>query len=162
MVELSTKNAKLLRQNQTDAERILWNHLRAYRLDGFKFRRQQPIGPFIVDFVCFERKLIIEVDGGHHSLPNEAEYDNTRTEWLESQGFHVLRFWNNQVLKEIEPVQQAILNALEGSRSPTMKPTPSPSMGEGWGEGDTLPLAASHKGREGLHKLETRDKPYGK
>ena len=110
---MSTSNAKQLRKNSTDAERTLWKHLRAYQVNRHKFRRQQPIGPYIVDFVCFEQKLIIEVDGGQHARPDEAEYDEARTEWMESQGFHLLRFWNNQVLREIGPLKQAVLNARE-------------------------------------------------
>ena len=90
-------------------------------MNGHKFRRQQPIGPYIVDFVCFEKKLIIELDGGHHAQPDEAEYDNIRTEWLQSQGFQVLRFWNNQVLAETEAVKLTIFDALESSDSPKDK-----------------------------------------
>ena len=112
---MSTDKAKELRQNSTDAERKLWQHPRRYQMDGHKFRRQEPIGPFIVDFVCFEKKLIIEVDGGQHA--EQVEYDNTTTEWLESQGFQLLRFWNNQVLEDIEAVKVAILSALESSKS---------------------------------------------
>ena len=83
----------------------------AIRRNGCKFRRQQPIGPYIVDFVCFEKRLIIEVDGGQHI--QQVEDDNARTQWLRSQGFQVLRFWNNQVLKEIGGVQELILRKLE-------------------------------------------------
>ncbi|MDA0733212.1 MAG: endonuclease domain-containing protein [Chloroflexi bacterium] len=112
---MSTSRAKQLRQSSTDSERMLWRHLRAYQMNGHKFRRQQPIGPYVVDFVCFEKKLIIELDGGHHAQPDEAEYDNIRTEWLQSQGFQVLRFWNNQVLAETEAVKSVILNTLEAT-----------------------------------------------
>jgi very-short-patch-repair endonuclease len=112
---MSTDKAKELRKSSTDAERKLWHHLRRYQMNGHKFRRQQPIGPYIVDFVCFEKKLIVEVDGGHHD--QQAESDNARTEWLESQGFKVLRFWNNQVLKETESVKLAIMKALEAQDS---------------------------------------------
>lgn len=115
-VTMSTEKAKTLRQNSTEAERELWQHLRRFQMNGHKFRRQHPIGPYIVDFACIERNLAIEIDGGHHS--KEAEYDDARTEWLESQGFKVLRFWNNQVLKEIEAVKLAIWDALEAERPP--------------------------------------------
>ncbi|MFH1034502.1 MAG: DUF559 domain-containing protein [Pseudomonadota bacterium] len=88
--------ARSLRKGQTEAERLLWRRLRSRGLAAFKFRRQHLIGPFIVDFVCLDRKLIVEADGGQHALA--AEQDQRRTRYLESQGFRVLRFWNNQVL----------------------------------------------------------------
>ena len=94
----------------TDAEKALWQHLRFRQLDSYKFRRQCPIGSYIVDFVCFERKLIIELDGSQHA--EKISYDSKRTQWLESEGFQVLRFWNNQVLNEIESVLSKILNQL--------------------------------------------------
>jgi len=94
----------------TEAELALWRHLRLRQLKGCKFRRQQPIGKYIVDFVCLEKRLIIEVDGGQHS--GHASYDSERNAWLESQGFSVLRFWNNQVLKEMEAVEEVIMDAL--------------------------------------------------
>ncbi len=108
---MGTDRAKHLRKNATDAERLLWYHLRRYQINGHKFRRQQPLGTYIVDFACFEKKLIIELDGGQHS--QQADYDTTRTEWLESQGFRVLRFWNNQVMKETDAVKSVILEALD-------------------------------------------------
>ena len=101
----------------TEAELALWRHLRLRQLGSCKFRRQQPIGNYIVDFVCFEKRLIIEVDGGEHSA--QAAYDSERDTWLESQGFSVLRFWNNQVLNEMEDVKEVILGALTPHRSPT-------------------------------------------
>jgi len=98
--------AKNLRKKSTDAERLLWRHLRAKQLEGFKFRRQQPIGNYVVDFVCFENRIVIEVDGGQHAI--EKEKDSERTKWLESQGFKILRFWNNEVLMNIEGVLEVI------------------------------------------------------
>ena len=95
VIRMGTERARILRKNSTDAERKLWQHLRRYQINGYKFRRQHPIGPYVVDFVCFEKRLIIEVDGGQHA--QQVEDDNARTEWLQSQGFQVLRFWNNQV-----------------------------------------------------------------
>ena len=103
MPKLMTQRARQLRKNMTDAERRLWYHLRARRFLGLKFRRQQPIGNYIVDFVCFEKKIIIEVDGGQH-LEQQADYDAKRTSWLEGQGFRVFRFWNNDVLKDTDAV----------------------------------------------------------
>ena len=105
------QRAKELRKNSTDAERVIWSSLRSRRFANYKFRRQQPIGSFVVDFVCFEKRLIIELDGGQH-MEDESN-DRERTKWLESQGFFVLRFWNNQVLKEADAVKFEILSALQ-------------------------------------------------
>jgi len=102
--------ARTLRKNLTDAERILWKHLRLRQFEGHKFRRQQPIGKYIVDFVCFEKKVIIEVDGGQHS--EQVGYDSERDEQLGRQGFRVLRFWNIQVTQEIDAVKETIMKAL--------------------------------------------------
>jgi very-short-patch-repair endonuclease len=98
----------VLRNNPTDAERLLWSHLRFWQLDGYKFRRQQPLGSYIVDFVCLEKRLAVEVDGGQHSQAVDAERDN----WLRDQGFVLLRFWNNEVLKNIDGVREVILRNL--------------------------------------------------
>ena len=108
----TTDRAKELRRNQTDAERTLWKHLRDRRLEGYKFRRQRPLGRYIVDLICLEAKLIVEVDSGQHS--GQQLYDSERDEWLESQGYRVLRFWSTQVLNETEAVKEVILAALEG------------------------------------------------
>ena len=116
-------NAKSLRSNQTDAEIKLWYHLRAHRFFGLKFKRQKPIGIYIVDFVCLEQKLIIELDGGQHA--ESVEYDELRTQFLENAGYKVLRFWNNQVLQEMESVLEAIRIEI------TLSPTPLPQAGEG-------------------------------
>jgi len=94
--------AKNLRKRSTDAETLLWNHLRMKQLEGLKFRRQQPINSYIVDFVCFENRLIIEVDGGQHA--SEKERDVERDIHLTKNGFRVLRFWNNEVFTNIEGV----------------------------------------------------------
>jgi very-short-patch-repair endonuclease len=107
--------AKLLRQNMTDAERLLWHHLRAHRLHDQKFRRQQPIGPYVVDFVHFGARLVIEADGSQH---NGSASDATRDAWLKNQGFTVLRFWNNEILLNIEAVLEAIVSALGKNTSP--------------------------------------------
>jgi very-short-patch-repair endonuclease len=108
--------ARDLRKNLTDAERILWQHLRLRQMGEFKFRRQQPIDNYIVDFVCFERRLIVEIDGGHHS--EQSGRDAKRDEWLKKQGFTILRFWNNEVLKEIEAVKEKILSVLDPCSNP--------------------------------------------
>ncbi len=108
--------ARELRKNMTDAERKLWNHLRNRQLGGLKFRRQHPIGKYVVDFVCFEKKIVIEVDGSQH-LENRI-YDAERTEWLEKQGFKVIRVWNNDVLNEIEVVLEELYEEIINYTSP--------------------------------------------
>ena len=104
--------AKRMRHTSTEAEARLWWHLRAARLNGLKFRRQQPIGDYIVDFVCFELKLIVEVDGSQHL--DATAYDDARTAWLESVGFRVVRFWNDEVLRDAGYVTQEIVRIIEG------------------------------------------------
>jgi very-short-patch-repair endonuclease len=116
---------QLLRQNQTAAEKLLWRHLRNRNFLNQKFRRQHPIGKYIVDFCCLEKRLIIEVDGGQHNDEGQIRYDNTRTEYLESHGFIVLRFWNNQILGQTEHVLNEIVSVLE---RPHPRPLP---QGEG-------------------------------
>lgn len=101
---------KALRSSQTDAERLLWYHLRRRHLQGFKFRRQHILEGYIVDFVCLEKKLIVEADGSQHA--DQKAYDNQRTQILENQGFTVLRFWNNEILTNIEGVLEVILQHL--------------------------------------------------
>lgn len=98
-MDILTK-AKALRKNSTDIEKILWQKLRNRQLNGYKFKRQVPIGSYIVDFVCTAAKLIIEVDGGQHS--EQIDYDAKRTKFLESKNFTVVRFWNNEVLTNID------------------------------------------------------------
>jgi very-short-patch-repair endonuclease len=107
---LTRQIARNLRKNSSDAEKLLWFYLRDRRLNSLKFRRQYTIGPFIVDFVCLEKKLIIEVDGGQHA--EMLAEDTKRTEFLNNNGFKVVRFWNNQVLKETESVLHVILSHL--------------------------------------------------
>ena len=104
--------ARQLRKNMTDAERLFWRELRSRQVGGHKFRRQQPLGRFVVDFVCLEKRLVIEVDGGHHAEVEQAAYDVDRTVWLRREGFRVLRFWDHEVLKEIDAVTEAVCNAL--------------------------------------------------
>jgi len=105
VIRLSTL-AKNLRKNSTDAERALWQQLRAKQLSGIKFRRQQPINKYIVDFVSFEKRVIIELDGGQHA--ENAQEDHERDGILSEEGFKVLRFWNNEVLENLEGVLEKI------------------------------------------------------
>lgn len=100
----------------TDAERRLWAWLRRKQIDGYRFRRQVPLGPFIADFVCFDARLIIEVDGGQHA--DIVAQDARRSAWLERQDFRVLRFWNNEVLTDAEGVIALIRRALVGGDPP--------------------------------------------
>ncbi len=102
-------NAKLMRGDMTEAEARLWRILRAKRLEAFKFRRQQPIGPFIADFVCQAASLIIEADGSQHA---ESEADERRTAWLESRGYRILRFWNTEILTRSHDIAATIYAAL--------------------------------------------------
>jgi very-short-patch-repair endonuclease len=102
--------ARALRQNPTDAERRLWSRLRKRQLEGWRFRRQAPLGPYVVDFACLAARLVIEVDGGQHSW--RAQQDAARKSWLEAHGYQVLRFWNNEVLASTDAVLATIRRAL--------------------------------------------------
>jgi len=102
--------ARELRSNPTDAERVLWRHLRLRQIGGYKFRRQRPIGPYIVDFVCLEKKLVVEVDGGQHSKQKAS--DDRRDSWLRSEGLTILRFWDHEVLTQLDDVKQVIWDEL--------------------------------------------------
>ena len=104
--------AKKNRQYSTEAERILWNHLRSKNL-WFKFNRQHIVGDYIVDFICIEKALVIEVDGGYHSEPCQKEDDETRTRYLESKGFKVIRFTNEEILFNIESVINKVYNLIK-------------------------------------------------
>ncbi|WP_107929217.1 endonuclease domain-containing protein [Neisseria animaloris] len=106
------QNARELRQNMTLAERRLWQCLRGRQLNGIKFRRQQSIGSYIVDFVSMEHRLVVELDGGQHA--ERTEYDNKRTEFLNNQGYRVVRFWNNEVLQQTEAVLDKIVGMCGG------------------------------------------------
>jgi very-short-patch-repair endonuclease len=119
--------ARLLRTNATDAERQLWRILRCRQLKGFKFHRQAAIGKFVVDFVCFDRKLIIELDGGQHNEAIIKNYDMARTGWLESQEFRVIRFWNYDIFESEDSVAELIWKALVEAESTLAQP-PSPAL----------------------------------
>jgi very-short-patch-repair endonuclease len=109
--------ARRLRRNETDAEHRLWMRLRAGQFEGLKFRRQQPIGPFIADFCCLDRKLVLELDGGQHAL--KAEEDKRRDAFLMRQGYRVLRFWDHEVLQELDAVLERVAVALS-ALTPTL------------------------------------------
>jgi very-short-patch-repair endonuclease len=116
-----TKIAKTLRKRPTDAERLLWKYLRTKQIEGLKFRRQEPIGSYVVDFVCFESNVIIEVDGGQHDA---SEKDAVRDARFQSQGFEVLRFWNHEVLQNIEGVLEVVRRTCMQLSPDTPSPTP--------------------------------------
>jgi very-short-patch-repair endonuclease len=111
-LQATVNRARQLRSHLTDAEQMLWRYLRFRQIDGYKFRRQRPIGPYIVDFVCLEKKLIVELDGGQHA--DQKRYDVGRDRWLAAQGYEVLRFWNHDVLTNTDSVKEAIYRALNG------------------------------------------------
>ena len=101
--------ARILRATPTDAEIRLWSRLRRKQLEGFRFRRQHPLGPYVVDFFCPDAKVVVEVDGGQHA---DSASDAARTRWIEARGYRIVRFWNNDVLANTEGVLLAILDAL--------------------------------------------------
>jgi len=107
-------HARSLREQQTDAESRLWYFLRSRRFMGLKFRRQVPLGRYIVDFLCYECQLIIELDGGQHV--EQAEADRERDAWLIGQGYRVLRFWNHEVMQELDAVLEQLRLAVEELR----------------------------------------------
>ncbi|KFB67145.1 DUF559 domain-containing protein [Candidatus Accumulibacter vicinus] len=124
---------KSLRQHMTEAENLLWRQLRGHRLNGEKFRRQQAIGPYAVDFVHFGAHVIVEADGGQH---NESPGDERRDAWLKSQGFRVLRFWNHEIWNDTKAVLEAVLTAVEYRQPPLPRPLPREGGGEQEGPED--------------------------
>ena len=120
VLRMASTRARELRKNATDAERKLWWKLRYRQLDGYRFRRQVPIGPYIIDFVCLSHRLPIELDGSQHG--GAIAYDQARTRWLESRGYRVLRFWNGDVLRDMEGVLDTIHRALMETPHPNPPP----------------------------------------
>jgi very-short-patch-repair endonuclease len=116
----STERARKLRVDETEAEYRLWGELRGRHLNGYKFARQIPLGPYIVDFICRRQRLVVEADGFQHA---ESAADTIRTAWLNDHGYSVLRFWNDEVLRERRAVLETILAVLEGEIS-----SPSPGL----------------------------------
>ncbi len=122
------KRAKDMRSHMTDAEMKLWQALRAKRFEGYKFKRQVPIGNYIVDFACLSHRLVIEVDGSQH---DDNDYDRRRDAWLQAQGFTVQRFWNIDILQAMDGTLIRILDTLRNSPLPAAARPPSPARGEG-------------------------------
>jgi very-short-patch-repair endonuclease len=131
---VSAETARRLRRDMTEAEKAMWRLLRSRQLAGYKFRRQEPVGRYIVDFVCFSHKLVVEVDGGQHA--DATAYDQRRTRFFLDEGFQILRLWNNEVLENRDGVCARIAEVL--SRSTPHPPgavrraPPSPTRGEGF------------------------------
>ena len=136
------RHARALRNDATDVERHLWRWLRRRELSGFRFRRQVPIGPYVADFACLEAKVVVEVDGGQHL--DRRETDQRRDREIRNRGFQVLRFWDNQVLRETQAVVEEIMRAVERHRP---HPDLPPHAGEGT-EGSDFPRQAG-EGTEG-------------
>lgn len=155
-MQLRTDFARQLRRNSTPAERHLWNYLRANRLAGLHFKRQQPLGPFIADFVCYQHRITIEVDGSHHQ--HQLAADQRRTAYLTARGWTVLRFSNNDVLLRTARVLQTILQYIQAAAIPPAAPAvpsdppsdPSP-LGEGQGE-RSRPMRLDHQRRVHLSR----------
>jgi very-short-patch-repair endonuclease len=114
--------ARKLRTNATPHERILWRALKELPVEGTHFRRQAPIGPYVVDFFCPAAHLIIELDGGHHNDDKTAERDRERQLWLEQEGFRVIRFWNSEITGDLTAVLERIYVELYGSRETEVEP----------------------------------------
>ena len=123
---ITTARARRLRSDMTDVERKLWNAMRGKQLEGCRFRRQHPIGAYVADFACVERMLVIELDGGQHQ--DQEAYDEDRSRYLNQQGWQIVRFWNNEVLENLDGVLEVIVKELQ-SASP--QHIPSPMQGEG-------------------------------
>lgn len=122
-------NAKTLRSNQTEAEKQLWYYLRAGRLSGLKFKRQKPYGQYIVDFICIEHRLIVELDGGQHA--EQMDDDKKRDAYFQTEGYTVLRFWNNEVMQHMEAVLEKIQAACGVANELRPLPNPLQLTGEG-------------------------------
>ena len=139
LTEKTRTRARGLRRNLTDAERIVWYGVRAHRLNGAGFRRQAPIGPYIVDFVSHAARLVVEIDGGHHFADEQEKRDERRTRFLERKGYRVLRSSNLDVMSNRNGVLERIAEAVQAAAAPSL---PSPASGGG-GESGASGGAAS-------------------
>ncbi|MEY9142798.1 very-short-patch-repair endonuclease [Bradyrhizobium elkanii] len=124
MVSTSIRRAtaKKLRANTTPHERILWRALRELPTDGTHFRRQAPIGPYVVDFFCPAKRLVVELDGGHHNEDETAKHDRERQHWLEKEGYRVIRFWNSEITADLNAVLERIYVEIYGAREAVAVP----------------------------------------
>ncbi|RTL63471.1 MAG: endonuclease domain-containing protein [Hyphomicrobiales bacterium] len=141
MTNIASERARRLRREKGEAERRLWRSLRALNREGYHFRQQAPLGPYIVDFCEHSARLVIELDGAHHGLPPIQAYDRQRSRWLEAEGYKVLRFWNREVQENSHGVETAILLALghidDSCANPNGSVVSSPLVGEEQGGGDS-------------------------
>jgi very-short-patch-repair endonuclease len=138
------ERARDLRRAMTEAEKRLWWQLRQLPLANSHFRRQAPIGPYFADFASHKCRVVIEVDGGGHAEARQAAFDNARSAYLKSRGYRVLRFWNNEVLQEIEGVMTLIYEAVKENLPPT--PDPSPPFASQMGGGEPNRPCAEKEG----------------
>lgn len=125
---MTKQAARALRKRMTDAKRLGWRHLRNRGVGGWKFRRQYPVGPLIVDFICVEKNVVIEVDGGQHA--ENEEKDMQHSAYLNMMRYRVFRFWNNQVMQETDAVLDGIFAVLANPDQNPPSPQPSPTLGE--------------------------------
>jgi very-short-patch-repair endonuclease len=130
-------SARRLRANATETETLLWKRLRTIKIDGSHFRRQVPIGPYVVDFACMAARLVIELDGSGHNIDARRTKDDRRRRWLEAEGYRVIRFWNNDLRQNANGVLETVYAALYGSR-------------------DAEPFALKHKRRQRRHPTPAR------
>ena len=144
-----TRFARQLRRDMPIAEKRLWRQLRSRQFEGYKFRRQYPVGKYIADFCCFERRLIVELDGGQHSDHKLKQGDGERTQYLSEHGFRVIRFWDNDVLSNEEGVLTNILNALKTQLLPSLRPSPQPSP-VGRGRKKSVPFSWGEEGKKSV------------
>ncbi|ANY77809.1 hypothetical protein BB934_05795 [Microvirga ossetica] len=129
--KIGTSRSRALRRNTTDAEKALWRALKQIPVYGTHFRRQVPIGPYVADFACLRARLLIELDGGHHSQDDVASKDEARTRWLESEGYRVVRFWNAELTANMSGVLDTIYAALYGSPQSEALALPTPPRPDG-------------------------------
>jgi very-short-patch-repair endonuclease len=155
-LDLRVPRARRLRRDMTDAERKLWRHLRRLPIEHSHFRRQATIGPYFADFACHERRLVIEVDGAQHNQPENVARDAERSAYLRAQSYRVLRFWNNDVLNNIDSVMEAVLEAMhQNETSPPPLPPPHRAKMRG-GRGTERPSRASNSTEGAPDSVEVR------
>jgi very-short-patch-repair endonuclease len=129
--KIGTARSRALRHAMTDAEKVLWRALKRIPVYGSHFRRQVPIGPYVADFACLKARLIVELDGGHHSRDDTQAKDAIRSQWLEREGYRVIRFWNSELNENIAGVLDTIYAALYGSPQSEAVALPTPPRPHG-------------------------------
>jgi very-short-patch-repair endonuclease len=136
----NSNRARALRKKSTWAEKLMWRWLRGRRFSGYKFRRQHPVGPYLLDFFCEEARLAIELDGGQHGFPEKQRHDSEREQFLSSRGIKVLRFWNSRLRREAQVVRDRIFCELQGRAAHPLPDYIRPERpGTGKSEGDVNP-----------------------